>query len=224
MELRVQLRFLAAAVAAGLLTAVVPAPGFAQSAPTTEAVREQALVDEFMAAANGDAAARAAFQDRRMAAQARMPKAEFAATLEAVSRTSHDLTLASWTARGGGRLRLNVVAANGKAGRIDLYQDPADPTRLDGFGTSATPAPYPGTMPKAAVSRSELAAAIDQRVRFAAERDDFSGTVLVMKDDEVIYSGAFGDADKAAHRPATSKPASTSARWASSSPPWPSAS
>lgn len=188
-------------VLAAAITTTAPTVALAQAPPPAETSAAQPLIDDFVAAVNGGPDARAAFVTRRLAANPQVSRAELEQTLEAVGRTSGGLKVQSWQHRG--RLRVTVVAANGKTGRVDLFQDAADPTRLDALIPVAMPAPYTGPKLAAAVSRQELAAAIDRRVRFAADRDDFSGAVLVMKDGEVIYSGLAGEADKAAHKPVT---------------------
>lgn len=194
-------RFLVA-VALAAFTAV-SAPGIASAQPATPAqsAAAQPLIDDFVRAVNGDAAARADFLKRRMAADPKMPRDEFAPRLDAIARTSNGLSVVSWQYRG--RLRVTVKAANGKVGRVDLMQDADDPSRITGLIAVAMPAPYEGPKVSGPVSRRELAAAIDARMRFAADRDDFSGVVLVVKDGEVIYQGLAGEADKAAHTPIT---------------------
>ena len=177
-----------------------PGPALAQEARSAAATQAaQPLIDDFLRAVNGDASARADFMTRRVAANPRMPRAEIAALLDTIARTSGGLTVQSWQERT--RLRLTVAAKTGKTARIDLAQDPADPTRLLGLIPVAMPAPYPEAAPPAALSRQALTAAIDRRVQFAAQRDDFSGVVLVMKGDAVVYSRLVGEADKAAHQP-----------------------
>jgi CubicO group peptidase (beta-lactamase class C family) len=188
---------------AAVLAAASPAAAPAQPvAGAALAAVDQGVVDDLLAAVNGDAAARAGFLERRVAATPRMPRDEFPKVLEAIARTGGRLGLQS-AARRGGFVRLTVTASNGRTARIDLHLSPDEPGRLLGLLTVPTPAPYTGPGVTAPVSRAELAAAIERRVRFSADRDDFSGAVLVVKGDQVIWSGAFGEADKAAHRPVT---------------------
>ena len=193
------LRFLACATVAGTLSFASFASAAAQPA-AVDASSEQALVADFLAAVNGDEPARAAFLTAHVSEKPRMPTAEFPAALQTIARTSGGLKLLSSSWRGGD-LRLIVESSTGKAARVDLMLESKSATRLSGLRGVAIPAPYAGPKVTAPVSRSELAAAIDQRIRSASDRDDFSGAVLVVKGDEVIYSGAFGEADKAAHKP-----------------------
>ncbi|MCH1932454.1 hypothetical protein L9G16_20110, partial [Shewanella sp. A25] len=74
-------RLLKALAGAAALAVMQPAPTLAQPAPAAISPADQALADDFLAAVNGDAAARAAFLDRRLAAETRMPRAEFARVL-----------------------------------------------------------------------------------------------------------------------------------------------
>ncbi len=188
------------ALAAAICTGAPPA-ALAQPATPAQQAAAQPLIDDFLRAVNGDAAARADFLARRVVTNPQMSREAFAPLLDAVAKTSGGVTLESWQYRG--RVRVMVRAANGKVGRVDLVQDQADPTRITGMIAVAMPTPYGGPKVTGRVSRQELSAAIDARVRFAAERDDFSGVVLVMKDGEVIYQRLVGEADKAAHAAVT---------------------
>ncbi|WP_296596295.1 serine hydrolase [Phenylobacterium sp.] len=188
-------------VLAAATAGAIPATAPAQPVPPAEQAAAQPLIDDFVRAVNGDAAARADFLARRMAANPQMPRADFAPALDTIARTSGGVKLQSWQHRG--RLRLMLTAANGRVGRVDLFQDAQDPTRISMMIPVAVPTPYVGPKVTAPVPRAELVKAIDARVRFAAERDEFSGVVLVMKDGEVIYQRLVGQADKAAHRPVT---------------------
>ncbi|PZQ59548.1 MAG: hypothetical protein DI570_15695 [Phenylobacterium zucineum] len=192
---------LASAALAVLLC--MPAHALAQAATPTPAAApalspaDQALVDGFVAAVNGSPADRTAWLDAHVAASPRMPKAEFPEVFESLAGAREGLKVVSWTRRAD-NLRL-MVEAGGRSGRIDLRFDAADPTRLTALFALATPTPYPDRLLSSPVDRAALAAAIDRRVRFAADRDQFSGAVLVMKGGEVIYAPAFGEADKDRH-------------------------
>lgn len=164
---------------------------------------DQTLAGDFLAAANThDPGVRKTFLERHMAAKPMLPPAEFPVILQRIGMTSGGVRLTS-ASRRGRFLRLIVQAANGRTARIDLDVDPTAPDRLLGVLPVAMPTAYPGPKLTGAVSRSELARAIDRRVRFSADRDEFSGAVLVMKGDEVIYQGAFGQADKDVAAPVT---------------------
>lgn len=175
----------------------------AQSAAPALSAADLALAEAFIATANSaDPRVRDAFLARHMAAKPMLPPAEFPLILQRIGATSGGVRLTS-ASRRGRFIRLIVQAANGRTARIDLDVDPAAPDSLLGVLPVATPTPYGGPRLTAPASRSELAEAIDRRVRFSAERDDFSGAVLVMKGAEVIYQGAFGQADKDLGAPVT---------------------
>jgi CubicO group peptidase (beta-lactamase class C family) len=161
---------------------------------------DRALVDAFMEAANGDAAARDRFLRARLASASVLPRDETARILGALA-AGGGVRLVSVTPRPSGP-RLVVSAPNGRTARLDLIASD-EPGRLAGIVPVAVPAPYPGPKVDTVLPPGELAAAIDRRVRFSADRDDFSGTVLVTKGDQVIYSASFGRADKARAIPNT---------------------
>jgi len=71
-----------------------------------------------------------------------------------------------------------------------------DEGKVLGFNAYARPSAYNRPLIERPVSSDELRRAIAERLQFAADRNEFSGAVLVMKGDELIYQGAFGDADK----------------------------
>lgn len=61
----------------------------------------------------------------------------------------------------------------------------------------ARPTPYDAAVLDRPVPRADLRAAIDRRVRFAADRDEFSGVVrVVAPDGRAVYQRAFGVADR----------------------------
>ena len=188
-------RLLVSAALAACFIAAAPNAASAQPMAAAQSAADQALVDSFMAAVNGAPADRAAWLADHVSARPRMPREEFAPVLESVAGAG--LKVKSWSRRPD-NLRL-LVAAGGRTGRIDLRFAPEDPTHVGALFAVATPAPYDQPLVAAPVDRPTLKAAIDRRVRFAADADQFSGAVLVMKDGEVIYAGAFGEADKDRH-------------------------
>lgn len=80
---------------------------------------------------------------------------------------------------------------------VRVTPDRDDPARLFSIAGLPMPAVYDRDGPTGPVSRDELAAEIERRVRYAVERDDFSGAVLVAAPDgETVWQGAFGLADR----------------------------
>ncbi|QPQ55872.1 beta-lactamase family protein [Allosphingosinicella flava] len=112
-----------------------------------------------------------------------------------ISNAGHSVSLIG-VKRRGEWIGVNLRAANGKTGQLRLQTDQADGNKVLGFNAYARPSTYPIPLVDKPVSREVLRAAIDERLKFAAAKDEFSGSVLVMKGDELIYKGAFGQADK----------------------------
>lgn len=87
---------------------------------------------------------------------------------------------------------------------VRAVADRDEPDRLFEVQPIPRPAIYDRDGPLGPVSREELAAEIERRVRYAVERDEFSGALLVAAPDgEVVWQGAVGFADRGAGRPAT---------------------
>lgn len=87
---------------------------------------------------------------------------------------------------------------------VRAVADRDEPDRLFEVPSIPRPALYDRDGPLGPVSREELAAEIERRVRYAVERDEFSGALLVAAPDgEVVWQGAVGLADRGAGRPAT---------------------
>ncbi|HEX8388899.1 MAG TPA: serine hydrolase domain-containing protein [Sphingomonas sp.] len=87
--------------------------------------------------------------------------------------------------------------AGSRAFRVVGVPDRAAPGRLRALFAVPVPTPYPMPATIGAMSEAELTAALDRRVAFAAERDDFSGTVVVRDGDRVVYRRSVGTADRA---------------------------
>lgn len=87
---------------------------------------------------------------------------------------------------------------------VRAVPDRDEPDRLFEVPSIPRPAIYDRDGPLGPVSRAELAAEIERRVRYAVERDEFSGALLVAAPDgEVVWQGAIGPADRGTGRPAT---------------------
>lgn len=88
---------------------------------------------------------------------------------------------------------LNDPALPKREARLTIVAPPDSNERLRGFFTLPRPAAYPDALLDHAVPRRQLAAAIERRVRWSADRDEFSGAVLVTAPDgSPVYHGAFG--------------------------------
>jgi hypothetical protein len=84
---------------------------------------------------------------------------------------------------------------------LRVRRDRDDPDRYFDISASPMPTPYTGLRPQGPVAEQELAAWVDRRVRFAVERDEFSGAVQVCSPKGVpLYEAAFGLADREAEK------------------------
>ena len=88
-----------------------------------------------------------------------------------------------------------------KAARTELWQaigiqvNPEKPYKINGLRFS--PAPPPINLPKmSSLSIEEALIELDKYVKRMAEKDVFSGSVLLAKGDKVLYQGAYGLASK----------------------------
>ncbi len=87
---------------------------------------------------------------------------------------------------------------------VRAVPDREESDRLFEVPSIPRPALYDRDGPAGSVSREELAAEIGRRVRYAVDRDDFAGAVLVAAPDgEIVWQGAVGLADRGANRAAT---------------------
>jgi CubicO group peptidase (beta-lactamase class C family) len=78
--------------------------------------------------------------------------------------------------------------------RFTLEVEPAEPHRIVSLSLMAIPRPAAFAIPR--LSESEAVAAVKALVEKNAAADRFAGTVLVEKNGEVLFSGAYGLADR----------------------------
>jgi len=86
-------------------------------------------------------------------------------------------------------------------GRFTLVIEPADPHRITQLGIQAIP--RPADFPVARLSDDDVIAELEARLERDAAADRFAGTVLVARDGEVLFSEAYGLADREANQPNT---------------------
>ena len=79
-------------------------------------------------------------------------------------------------------------------GRFTVEVEPAEPHRITRFPISAIPRPAEFPVPR--MSESEIIAALRAKLEKDAAADRFAGTVLVAKGGKVLFSGAYGLADR----------------------------
>jgi CubicO group peptidase (beta-lactamase class C family) len=73
--------------------------------------------------------------------------------------------------------------------------EPNAPHRIAGIGMRGA-APPAGARPKQKLSEAQMAKELEAHMKKLAEADVFSGTVLLAKDGQVIFKGAYGTANK----------------------------
>jgi D-alanyl-D-alanine carboxypeptidase len=84
-------------------------------------------------------------------------------------------------------------------GRFTLMVDPVEPHRIARLGILAIPRPAEFPVPR--LSEAGAIAALRARLDKDAAADHFAGTVLVAKNGKVLFSGAYGLADRERHIP-----------------------
>lgn len=155
----------------------------ASPAETMRAERAAALG----AALSGSAEDRAAWLERWGDPASREALAE---TLEQLARPDAQILRTDLT-----RSFDRLILAGGV--RADLFASSDDPARIAAIYGLPVPTPYDQDVATLDLpDDAALVAAIDRRVRHAAERDDFSGAVLVVRNGEPVYAEAFGIADR----------------------------
>jgi CubicO group peptidase (beta-lactamase class C family) len=149
---------------------------------------------------SGDSATRTAFLAGHVseAALAEIPIADRSAWLARVSEQSGGLDVLAAT--GSQPLEILVKTRRGEHwARIYAFADPRQGDRLGDYG--AVPLRDPAieradSWPRHHLSEAEVVREIGRRVGAAAERDEFSGVVLVAKGDRTIFHRAYGLADR----------------------------
>jgi CubicO group peptidase (beta-lactamase class C family) len=78
---------------------------------------------------------------------------------------------------------------------VSVRVEPSSPYLVNGIG-QRPPRPKAGTQAPRVVTDADMVATLGQYVDALAQADVFSGTVLLAKDGKVLYSAAFGQANK----------------------------
>ena len=78
--------------------------------------------------------------------------------------------------------------------RFTLVLEPAEPNRISRLGINAIPRPAEFPVPR--MSEAEVIAALRAQVEKDAAADRFAGAVLLAKNGKVLFSGAYGLADR----------------------------
>lgn len=183
-------------LAGGLAVAALPAfaPAHARAEPVSDPVA-QAVLTLFEPSA--DAASRALFHASRLSpgGQRRWPLAEFEKVMGSVAALSGGFDLVSADRRGG-ILWLTVRSRRQQAVRaLRVRLDRDDAARIYDVSASPMPTLWPGQIPAGPVAAADLPRLIEQRVRFAVDRDEFSGAIRVVSPAGApVYEAAFGRA------------------------------
>ena len=78
--------------------------------------------------------------------------------------------------------------------RFTLEVEPAEPNKITRFGLLVVPRPAEFPVPR--MSEADVVAALRAQVEKEAAADRFAGTVLLAKNGKVLFSGAYGLADR----------------------------
>jgi CubicO group peptidase (beta-lactamase class C family) len=159
------------------------------------------VAESFVAAVDGDAAAREAWISTWMspAGLKRAGREQLLATFEGVQRASGGLDLVSEAPGQRGPMITVRARRGGQQRTFDLRMDRADRTKVAGLPSLPMPTPYDQPLLAAPVGREALKSAIARRVAFNADRDEFSGVVRVVDPSgAVLLETSHGQADRAA--------------------------
>jgi CubicO group peptidase (beta-lactamase class C family) len=85
---------------------------------------------------------------------------------------------------------------------VSIGVEPVEPHRITSLVISDARPPE-NLVDKSSLTSAQLAAEMERYLRSLVEKDAFSGSVLIAVGDEVVYAGAFGEADREKHVPNT---------------------
>lgn len=83
--------------------------------------------------------------------------------------------------------------ASGKPARFEMEVEAAPPHKIASFGLRLM-APPPGSVPR--LSEKDALAALEAEIHKQVDADRFAGAVMVARRDKVVFSGAYGLADR----------------------------
>lgn len=187
----------------GLALAALPMPIFAQDAPPED--RQIAALLALLEPGAGPSG-RAAFHAAMLspAGRQRWPLAQFERVIGEIAALSGGFDFVS-ADRQGNTLWLTLRARRQQVERtLRVRLDREDPSRLFDLPAIPAPSPYPGNLPQGPIAPADLPGLVDQRIKFAAMRDEFSGVCrIVAPSGAVAYETALGMASRAANLPNT---------------------
>jgi CubicO group peptidase (beta-lactamase class C family) len=112
-----------------------------------------------------------------------------------VRDTSRGLEVVDVAQRQENRVTLNVRSKlTGELNALTVRVEPSPPHKIIGLGMGAASVEKSGESDK--LSEKEITSELGNYIKKLADADVFSGSVLLAKGDKVIYTGAFGIANK----------------------------
>jgi CubicO group peptidase (beta-lactamase class C family) len=185
----------------GLLLAAMPLPVLGQSI-----TRQDPLIAAVLALfepADG-AAARAIFHAQMFSAagQTRWPLARFEQIMGEIAALSGGFDFVA-ADRQGTTVWLTLRSRHQQVERtLRVRLDRDNPARVFDLPSLPAPAPYPRPLPQGPLAAADLPALVDNRIAFAAQRDEFSGVCrIVDPTGAMAYEAAAGMASRAPDRP-----------------------
>jgi CubicO group peptidase (beta-lactamase class C family) len=187
--------------------AAAATPAHAQEVRSGPPPEIRALVDSFVKALNGDAAAWEAMAKERFSA-AHLEHTTAADRRQLFDKIRADFGTVTFerAVREGPEapLQLQVTGSSGATGRIGLAIDGGSPPKIVNVtvakGDQSARQGAAGVPPppvSAAMTPAEIAAALDAWLSKLASADAFSGVALVGKGDAAVFHKAYGFADRA---------------------------
>ncbi|HEX8245312.1 MAG TPA: serine hydrolase domain-containing protein, partial [Longimicrobium sp.] len=189
-----------AALLAALSLAAAPACGQAPRSavaenplPTSAAgVLGRAVFD---AINSNDDGAIARLLDAKVSANAQQPRDEMLAYLRGIREQGGGVTVGASRVTARGNLVAELWGRRIDAGvEVAIFPDPADSTRLlrIAINRPLRPGAEFHPFPTERMNDARIAGLIESEVRRLADADQFSGTVLVGKGDQVLFQGTYG--------------------------------
>ena len=177
--------------------ALPSAPGRGQDAPRLPQTQAGRAVEAYLKAFNADEAAMREFFTARAAA-ASLERTPIAVRLERYRQMRErlgTLELREVVDAAAGRISAMVRGSNGPLVQMDFEFEAAEPfglvgIRVEDAGGEGAPAADPKR------DDAELVAAVGDYLRGLADRDEFSGVVLMARDHKPFFEAAYGLADR----------------------------
>jgi len=167
----------------------------AAASPTLSG-EQKLVVDSFVAATRGSADSRVQWVTEHMDLRDHEARKRWLTVWSQMAETTGGLSLDT-VEQQGRKLVLRVkTSKQGLVRQVELVLAQDGSSKVVDVIARPLPTPYPEPLIDKPVSRSVLVGAIDRRVRYSLERDEFSGVVLVTNPEELYFrAGGFADRD-----------------------------